>query len=244
MSNDHYKKYTEQIRRGIQGEAFFESLVCGFSIPHHVVGQKDLGIDYFCEWVYGDRPTGILYAAQVKTFPAEVATPKFVLVQNNLNGLENYRIQNSNLRINKPTLIYWQSLGIPVYLFAVVESGSEDNESRLDCYYKRFTPLLTQNEVPDQYDYAEDFFKVNEGSDFLAFRQEGALGFARDLFIDHVRWSYFRGLLSYPDPSNMGLNQFPSNAVFKDLYKDYRDRILHTFAEMKKFLQYVEQEDV
>jgi hypothetical protein len=31
------------------------------------VGSKDLGIEYIGEWVYGNRPTGILYAVQVRT---------------------------------------------------------------------------------------------------------------------------------------------------------------------------------
>jgi len=67
MTNSDYKKYTAQAKAAIKGEAFFEALISDYSIPHHVVGLKDVGIDYFCEWVYGDKPTGILYAVQVKT---------------------------------------------------------------------------------------------------------------------------------------------------------------------------------
>lgn len=62
MGNNQYKKYTAQAKAGIKGEAFFEALISDYSLPHHIVGSKDLGIDYICEWVYGDKPTGILYA--------------------------------------------------------------------------------------------------------------------------------------------------------------------------------------
>jgi len=140
VTGDEYKKYTLQARRGIKGEAFFESLVCEYSIPHHVVGPKDVGIDYFCEWVHGDRPTGVLYAVQVKTFSEETAKPKFVRIEKKLNGLENYEIRNPNLRVDESTLRYWLGLGIPVYLFAVVQSVTHDEhgeKERLDCYYKR-----------------------------------------------------------------------------------------------------------
>jgi len=78
MASDDYKKYTIQAKRGIKGEAFFELLVSDYSLPHQVVGPKDIGIDYFCEWVYGDRPTGILYAVQVKTFSEEKAKPYII----------------------------------------------------------------------------------------------------------------------------------------------------------------------
>jgi hypothetical protein len=67
MTDRGYKKYTAQAKAGIKGEAFFEALVSDYSLPHHIVGLKDVGIDYICEWVYGDKPTGLLYAVQVKT---------------------------------------------------------------------------------------------------------------------------------------------------------------------------------
>ncbi|MGH8067350.1 MAG: hypothetical protein ACRERE_19385 [Candidatus Entotheonellia bacterium] len=66
IDNESYKRYTIQAKRWIKGEAFFEALISDYSLPHHIVSPKDVGIDYICEWVYGDRPTGILYAVQVK----------------------------------------------------------------------------------------------------------------------------------------------------------------------------------
>ena len=58
MAEKDYKQYTIQAKRGIKGEAYFESLISDYSIPHRVSGPKDVGIDYFCEWVFDDRPTG------------------------------------------------------------------------------------------------------------------------------------------------------------------------------------------
>jgi hypothetical protein len=158
MADNEYKKYTIQAKRGVKGEAFFESLVSDYSVPHHIVGPKDMGLDYICEWVYGDRPTGVLFAAQVKTFSEEIAKPRFVEVETGLNGLCKYDIRNPNLRIDDRTLHYWKGFGMPVYLFAVVQRGAEQDEERLDCYYKRFTPILTKD--LGKVDFYSEFYKV------------------------------------------------------------------------------------
>ena len=92
MTDGEYKKFTTQAKSGIKGEAFFESLITEYSLPHHVVGAKGLGIDYICEWVYGDKPTGILYAVQAKTFLAENVTLKYLGPNPRLNELLRYRI--------------------------------------------------------------------------------------------------------------------------------------------------------
>jgi hypothetical protein len=81
MADDDYKKYTESARRGIKGEAFFESLVVDHAIPHRIARQNDLGIDFLCEWIYGDCPKGILFLAQVKTRPSDIVKPEFVANQ-------------------------------------------------------------------------------------------------------------------------------------------------------------------
>lgn len=239
MTEDEYKKYTIQARRGIKGEAFFESLTCDHSIPHHVIGPKDLGIDYFCEWTHEDKPTGVLYAVQVKTFSDTTAKPEFVSLEEGLNYLEKHRIPNSNLRVTGKTLHYWRGLGIPVYLFAVVQAGHGDGGYQLDCYYKRFTPILTADDFPPEYDHYGGFFKVNEDSSFLAFRHPGAHGFARDLFIDHVRLCYCRGSLAYSDPHSLGLEQFRSEAVFTDLLSSYQERVCATFDRTKTLLEHL-----
>ncbi len=54
MADEDYKKYTESARRGIKGEAFFESLVVDHAIPHRIARQNDLRIDFLCEWIYRD----------------------------------------------------------------------------------------------------------------------------------------------------------------------------------------------
>jgi hypothetical protein len=240
--DEEFKSYTKQARRGIQGEAFFESMICSFAVPHQVVGHKDLGIDYFCEWVHGDKPTGILFAMQVKAFPENAAKIESRGEDQKYNGLEKYQIRNANLKIEKKTLLYWRALALPLYLFAVVEHMNGQGEARLDCYYKRYTPILTGHDIPEDYEYTQGFYKVNRGSQFLAFKKEGALGFARDLFIDQVRWSYYKGLLSYPYPSEMGLSQFPDKGVFSDLYQTYCEKIRSVQEQTQEYLKAVEQD--
>lgn len=235
MNEEEYKRYTVQARRGIKGEAFFETLISDYSIPHQIVGPKDIGLDYICEWVYGDKPTGVLYAVQVKTFSEQTAKPRFI-EERQLNGLHKYAISNSKLVIEDKTLHYWTGLGIPVYLFAIVQTATDSSEQRLNCYYKRFTPVLTTSIKQKQL----AFSKVNDGTSFIAFAAptEKAGGFARDLFIDYMRWSYYKGSITYLPPQTIGLNQFPDeNAVFVDLLQDYKDRVCLTYAKTKSFLE-------
>lgn len=61
------KSYTNQAKKWIKGEAFFESLISEYAIPHKIIMPKDLGVDFICEWVHGEKPTGVLFLAQVKT---------------------------------------------------------------------------------------------------------------------------------------------------------------------------------
>ena len=235
--DDRYKKYIIQAKIGIKGEAFFESLVADYCIPHHITGPKDIGLDYICEWVYGDKPTGVLFAAQIKTSSEKTTKPKFEKTETGLNGLEKYSIHNSNLKVSEATLHYWHGFGIPVYLFLIVQ-GCIGAEGRLDCYYKRFTPLLTREKY-EQTDYAEGFYKVNEGNRFIAFKdpQKRTQGFARDLFIDHVRWCYYKGLLTHLDPHSIGLEQFSEESVFAEFVKSYQEQVMSTYQWTTKQLQ-------
>jgi hypothetical protein len=237
VESNEYKKFTAQAKAQIKGEAFFESLVSNYSLPHHIVGLKDLGIDYICEWVYGDRPTGILYAVQVKTLSQEnVQTSD--LGRGSRNGLQKYRVRNTHLKIRGRTLQYWRGLGMPVFLFVIVYSESDGQGGRFDCYYKRFTPILTTDVTQEQV----DFYKVNDGTTFLAFADRSAQthGFARDLFVDLVRCYYSKGFIFYISPRTIGLQQFPDqNAVFEDVYNDYRQIICRTYENTKMFLETV-----
>jgi len=126
---------------------------------------------------------------------------------------------------------------MPVYLFAVVQTAAtEEEDEHLDCYYKRFTRVLTSD--AQQEDLV--FYKANRGSKFIAFAREEKrqLGFARDLFIDYMRWAYYKGSIVYLNPRTLGLNQFPKeNAVFVDLLREYRERVCITYAKTRGVLE-------
>jgi len=241
MANESYKQFTKQAKSGIKGEAFFEMLMTDYALPHRIVGSKDIGIDYFCEWVFGDKPTGILFAVQIKTFTEENVSIKFIEVNENWNGLEQFTIRHSLLKINDETLQYWKGLGIPIYLFAIVQKN--DGEG-IDCFYRRYTPLLTSaSNSDDSGEYFEGFYKANQGSSLIAFRDKikRTQGFARDLFIDHVRCSYAKGLVTYMDPESIGLNQFQPNALFADLFEDYEEQIRFAYEKTGNYLEVLRQ---
>ena len=50
----HYSSKNLHQRR----KPLFEHLIADYSVPHHIVGPKDLGLDYICEWVYGKKQKG------------------------------------------------------------------------------------------------------------------------------------------------------------------------------------------
>ena len=236
MTDNEYKHFTAQAKAGIKGESFFESLVSECSLPHHIVGSKDLGIDYICEWVYGDRPSGILYAVQVKTFSQHNVKIND-LGHDCRNQLLRHSIKHNRLKINAKTQRYWRGLGMPVYLFVIVYSKSQGHIGRLDCYYQRFAPILTTNATEEQ----AYFYKVNDGTTFLAFADQKTKtgGFARDLFIDLMRCSYSKGSISYISPRIIGLEQFPDeDAVFSELFGEYREIIRITYDKTIKFLEH------
>ncbi len=233
MDSDAHKKVTIQAKRQIRGEAFFEALVSDYCLPHRIVSPKDVGIDYICEWVYGDRPTGILFAVQVKALSERTAKPRESREVNNLNALSQFRISNRHLAVDEKTLHYWKGLGMPTYLFAVVQST---DGAVLDCYYKRFTTVLTTEAKQEDF----YFYKVNKGIAFLAFAQpkQRCGGFARDLFIDYMRWSYCKGTITYLNPRTIGLNQFPDeDAVFADILPQYMEQVCTTYRKTKDFLE-------
>jgi hypothetical protein len=233
-----YKKYTAQAKAAIKGEAFFESLVSDYSIPHHITGPTDIGIDYICEWVYGDKPSGILYAVQVKTLSKKYAKLESLGINSGFNELNKFNIRNRHLLIDEKTLEYWRGLGIPVYLFAVIYSDAAGHGERLDCYYKRFVRVLTTSRGQED----EYFYKVNDGTTFLAFadRESKRFGFVRDLFIDLMRCSYYKGSISYISPRTIGLNQFPEEgAIFGELFEEYRKNITKTIEQTRNYIEQI-----
>ncbi len=234
MSADHCKKYSAQAKQCIKGESFFESIISEFAIPHHIVGPKDIGIDYICEWACDDRPSGVLFSVQVKSFSNETVKPQFVQ-KSRLNKLDSYRIRNPNFKIDLNTLHYWKGLSMPAYLFAVY---TNPDESEIQCFYKRYTPVLTKDDISlDGVDYYEKFYKVNRRAQFLAFASADKRknGFARDLFIDYMRWNYFKGSITYLNPSYIGLEQFPENNIFPELVREYEDKIKSTYSKLEKY---------
>jgi len=136
MRDASYKKFTESAKRSIRGESFFESLVCEYAIPHKVVGAKDVGVDYICEWVYGDRPSGIMFAVQVKTVAAKRIKLKSQDIDTKLNLLERYEIGNwpSSLQPDERTFRYWRGLGLPFYLFLIVDGTGVSGSEEMQCY--------------------------------------------------------------------------------------------------------------
>lgn len=235
-ANQDFKHFSWQTRRGIRGEAIIEALLCDHALPHHVVGPKDVGIDFICEWVNGERPTGVLFAIQVKTFDEARVQPVFRGTDRLHNGLSRYDIRSRTLYIGARTLGYWAGLGIPVYLFAVgLRKGGRD--ATFNCYYKRFTPSLTTRTSAGP--YYSGFFRANHGHVFFAFGRPGgpSTGFARDLFIDHVRWSYYKGSITYPDPRAMGLMYWEQPGLFVDLFPEYRDQLCRTYKQAKGLLE-------
>lgn len=240
MNKAIYKKYTLQAKRGIKGEAFFESLISDYALPHRIVGPKDLGIDYICEWVYGDKPAGLLFAIQIKTLSrTNIKKLELIGEEKGFNGLNKFEIHNHHLKIDNATLEYWQGLGMPIYLFVLIQDSAQDDT--IGCYYKRYTPQLTGDNTQEEFHPYQQFYKVNEANRFLAFKVPGKGGFARDLFIDHVRINYFKGSLAHISPRHMGLEQFSEEGLFEDLFEIdiYKEQILAAYQKTTKFLEYL-----
>jgi hypothetical protein len=226
------KQFTRQARAGIKGEALFESTISDYSIPHHISGSKDIGLDYICEWVHGNNPSGILFSVQVKTITYKSTQAKLDTSALRGNRLEKYQIASSKLKIDDRTLKYLKGLGIPSYLFVIARI---DNEV-LHLFYKRLTPVITNDADQSKLPY----FKVNSGNKFLAYGKQdpNAYGFARDLYIDSIRCAYSKGTIVFMDQSTFGLEQFEAgDKVFIDLLKDYKEEVCRTYSKTKNLLE-------
>lgn len=207
MADGDYKKYTEDARRGIKGESFFETLIVENAIPHRIARQNDLGIDFLCEWINGDCPSGILFLAQIKTTTIETVKPKQSGIHK--NGLTSYTLSGAK-KIDDRTLNYWKGLGLPAFLFLIIEDRS-NGVSDLKCYCKRCTPLLDGHSSSDDRCGTKSFYLVNEKTTFLAFSdlENETGGFARDLIIDYARLSYSKGHVVPLTPKQLGFWPFP-----------------------------------
>jgi len=228
-----YKQSTERSRRGMRGEAFVESILSEHALVHRITGHRDLGLDHICEWIAGERPSGTLFGIQVKTLSARsvALTSKGI---DSLNGLEAFNIQRGEPRPDQRTLAYWRDLGLPTFLFLVVESASTPH---LTCYYKRYTPTLTGATDPDG--KGTCFYRAEKDARLHAFApnlgRQG--GFARDLFFDTIRWQYHRGRFFCPDPSTFGLEQFGPNHIFLPLISAYWPEFVRVFEETRAIMR-------
>ena len=61
------KKYAFTTQLSNKGESFVESILAGYALAHKIERSKDLGLDFICEWVNEEDPTGLLFGIQVKT---------------------------------------------------------------------------------------------------------------------------------------------------------------------------------
>lgn len=215
-----YKRFTARAQRGIRGEAFFESLIVGHAIPNRIARQNDLGVDFLCEWVCGDRPTGILFVAQVKTSARGTVVPKSDGLSE-LNGLPLFSLTGAD-KADDVTLHYWKGLGLPAYLFYVIEPIAGGT---LECYYKRYTPLLDGFPSADDKTGSRSFHLVSDGARFRAFAEPqdaGIGGFARDLIVDFARLSYFKGHVVELTPARLGFWPFVDSGD-PDIARHFRD---------------------
>jgi hypothetical protein len=127
---------------------------------------------------------------------------------------------------------------LPVYLFALCVN----NNLEIDCFYKRYTPIITKDIRKINPNSYSGFFKVNVRNTFIAFKypNEKKLGFVRDLYIDQVRLNYAKGNISFINPLKLGLKQFPiRDAVFGDLFSEYATQLCLTYKKYKPFFEAV-----
>lgn len=215
------KKYSESNKKGNKGESLFESIVGDYVISHKIT--KDIGIDFLCEWVNGEDPTGIVFAVQVKNFSSKLATK--IGKDRRLNLLDQYKIEPS-ITINSRTQEYWRLLGMPCYLFVIIQ-----NNKSVDLFYKRYTPIVEGKAIEPR----SPFYKANDDLQFLAFAEDSIGGFARDLYIDQIRVNYYKGLIVYLNPRRLGLKQFPDtdrDVYFKDIFEEYKANFEETYRQL------------
>ncbi|MBU4186011.1 MAG: DUF4365 domain-containing protein [Proteobacteria bacterium] len=241
MTDKDYKQYTKDARKGIKGEAFFESLIVEHAIPHRIARHNDLGVDFLCEWISGDRPTGLLFSVQIKTTTYSTIKTQFKELSK-LNGLNKYKLSGAQ-KVDDRTLNYWKGLGIPAFLFYIIEDSSKSIND-LECFYKRYTPLLDGHSKPEDESGTLAFYRVNEGATFLAFSdsEQEIGGFARDLIIDYFRLSYSKGHVIPLTPSKFGFwpfeNKHNSDSLiyFRDFLQWYKKAIKDTCEQTTALL--------
>jgi len=225
------KKHTTRNQLAIKGEAFVDSMLAGHALAHKIDRSKDLGLDFICEWLNRETPTGLLFGIQVKTRSAPTVIAGNPLVSR-LNGLDQFKIKFDGDKIDRRTLDYWRGFSFPVFVFLVHMDGGI-----ADCYYKRYTPILHSSAKPEE----EYFYKVWKDAQFLALVKRpsyvGTGGFCRDLFFDHLRCEHNKGMLSGIDPAKLGLNGYKEDTLYEGVYNQYEPKIEETFRKYQRFFE-------
>jgi hypothetical protein len=221
-SNTNLPKVPESFRIGNRGEAFLEFIMSKHCLMHKIAGYKDIGIDYICEWLVENSPTRILFGIQVKT--SDIIDVELTPLGRNkgYNGLERFKFAKTapSWEIKRNTINYWFGIDLPLYLFFVLRSNSCFN-----CYYQRLTPILHKKDKEKAAEEIQNYknnelYKANDDqSEFRAIidrhGQDG--GFARDLFFDSVRCSYYVGSLRYRDSLEFGLKGWEGKSIYADI---------------------------
>ena len=226
------KKYIVSQQLANRGESFVENILSGYALPHKIDTSKDLGLDFICEWVHGENPTQLLFGIQVKTRSTPTVTAVNPAVSR-LNGLDQFEISFDGDVFNQDTLDYWRGFNFPVFLFLVHLNGAT-----LECYYKRYTPILHDSAKPTE----EYFYKVYKENQFLAFVDRSGSdypktgGFCRDLFFDHLRCEHSKGMLSGIDPVQLGLVGYTDGSLYEGVYNKYKPKMRETFEKYKKLV--------
>lgn len=220
-------KYVRSKQIGNKGEAFFESLISEYAIVHKIDASKDVGLDFLCEWVHGERPTQLLFGVQVKTR----YNKKIELIKERRSRLNLLMEYKASFKIKEQTLNYWRGFDFPVFLFLINIKGKD--KKNIDCYYKRYTPIL-HGKIKES---DEVFYKVNDENGFLAFiRLENFCGgFCRDLFFDHLRCQHNKGMLSGINPQDLGLTHWKKDVLYEGVYDNYKKQILETLNRYIKY---------
>jgi hypothetical protein len=187
---------------------------------HKVIGHRDVGIDYFCEWLNGDTLSGSLFGIQVKTTERKDIKPAKQRKNSGKNELDIFQMKPSSfIKIKVETVEYWKQLNIPLFLFVVIKN-IQDN---FNCFYTRLTPILHEVDVstPNKIEKIRngEFYLANTNADFNAVikKQKMDGGFVRDLFIDSVRCAYQSGNILYKNPNDLGLNNWTPKTVYADV---------------------------
>ena len=220
-SRTELPRVLESFRIGNRGEAYLEFIMSKYCLMHKIAGYKDIGIDYLCEWLVGDTPSRILFGIQVKTSDRSDVELDHLGTNKRFNGLEKFKFTTTpSWEIKQNTINYWFGFEIPLYLFFVLK-----NDSSFDCYYQRLTPILHKNDKEKAAEEIQnyknnDLYKANDDkSEFLAIIDRGGKdgGFARDLFFDSVRCSYYKGSVQYRDANEFGLKGWEKDNIYIDI---------------------------